>query len=78
MLQVMVAEPRSRGKGLAFEALVLFMVYAIEELVSISSYKPSHGVVGFTQLKLQLLIATPFGSKASFSLQVQSDCNHHC
>ena len=33
-IEVMVAEPRSRRKGLAHEALQLFMAYAATELVS--------------------------------------------
>ena len=33
-MQVMIAEPRSRRKGVASEALIMFMLYAIAELVS--------------------------------------------
>jgi hypothetical protein len=36
-LEIMVAEPRSRGKGLAQEALGLFMAYAVSSLVGSSS-----------------------------------------
>lgn len=32
-LQVMIANPRSRRKGLAYEALILLMLYAITHLV---------------------------------------------
>lgn len=34
-LQVMIANPLSRRKGLAYEALILFMLYGITNLVSI-------------------------------------------
>ena len=33
-IEVMIAEPLSRGKGLAYEALVLLMLYAVTHLVS--------------------------------------------
>ena len=33
-IEVMIAEPLSRGKGLAHEALVLLMLYAVTHLVS--------------------------------------------
>ena len=35
-LQIMVAEPSSRRKGLAFAALSIFMAYTVQTLVSLA------------------------------------------
>lgn len=52
----MVAEPRSRGKGLASEALILFMLYAINSLVGVSEFDLSKYIYLFYSILYSILI----------------------